>query len=75
MHQKMWLIFAPLGLALIGFGVSVTGYAVELRTLGGGLLDMVLVGNCGARYSEQRRRVFRRSGQTPGTLRVGENSE
>ncbi len=33
MHQKMWLMFAPLGLALIGFGASVTGYAVELRTL------------------------------------------
>ena len=34
MQQKMWLVFAPLGLALIGFGASVTGYAVELRTLG-----------------------------------------
>lgn len=29
----MWLMFAPLGLVLIGFGASVVGYAVELRTL------------------------------------------
>jgi len=28
---QKWRLFAPLGLALIGFGVSVVGYAVELR--------------------------------------------
>ena len=29
--QGIWKVFAPLGLALIGFGVSVTAHAVELR--------------------------------------------
>lgn len=32
-HLHKWRWFAPLGLALIGFGISVVGYAVELRTL------------------------------------------
>lgn len=31
---QKWRLFAPLGLTLIGFGVSVVGYAVELRTTG-----------------------------------------
>ena len=31
MERHLWKIFAPLGLALIGFGVSVTAHAVELR--------------------------------------------
>lgn len=30
-HRKQWLILSPLGLALIGFGASVTLYAGELR--------------------------------------------
>ncbi len=36
-HRKSlrkWRLLAPLGLALIGFGVSVVGYAVELRVAG-----------------------------------------
>ena len=38
-HRKSlgkWRLLAPLGLALIGFGVSVVGYAVELRISGTG---------------------------------------
>lgn len=30
-HKKRWLVLSPLGLALIGFGASVTLYAGELR--------------------------------------------
>ncbi len=33
-RKRKWQLLAPLGLALIGFGVSVVGYAVELRVGG-----------------------------------------
>ncbi|NOK79045.1 MAG: hypothetical protein GFH24_608434n2 [Chloroflexi bacterium AL-N5] len=33
-HKQRWLIFSPLGLALIGFGASMLGYSIELKTLG-----------------------------------------
>lgn len=38
-HKRRWQLYAPLGLALIGFGVSIISYAVERRTLGAGLSD------------------------------------
>ena len=35
--MRLWKVLAPLGLALIGFGVSVTAHAVELRIAGAAL--------------------------------------
>lgn len=46
-HQRLWLVFAPLGLALIGFGVSVTLYAGELRVQDAGFQAWFLWGTCG----------------------------
>ena len=31
-HYKRWRVLAPLGLGTVGFGASLLGYAVELRT-------------------------------------------
>jgi hypothetical protein len=33
-HQQKWLIFAPIGLALIGLGVSITGDAATRKAKG-----------------------------------------
>ena len=35
-HYKRWRLLAPLGLGTVGFGASLLGYAVELRTKGAG---------------------------------------
>lgn len=42
--RKKWLILSPLGLALIGFGASLLGYAVELKTTGAALLSWFVWG-------------------------------
>lgn len=36
-HRARWLVFSPLGLALIGFGASLLGHSIELKTEGAGL--------------------------------------
>jgi hypothetical protein len=46
-HKRRWQLYAPLGLALIGFGVSIVGYAVERRTLGVALGDWFFWGTVG----------------------------
>lgn len=46
-HKRRWQLYAPLGLALIGFGVSIVGYAVERRTLGVTLSDWFFWGTAG----------------------------
>lgn len=33
-HLRSWALLAPLGLAAIGFGLSLTGEAIRLKTLG-----------------------------------------
>lgn len=33
-HLTTWRIFSPLGLALVGFGASLLGYSIELKTTG-----------------------------------------
>lgn len=32
--RTRWLIFSPLGLALVGFGASLLGHAIELKANG-----------------------------------------
>lgn len=44
---QKWRLFAPLGLALIGFGVSVVGYAVELRVANAPRLEWFAWGTAG----------------------------
>lgn len=46
-HKEVWQLYAPLGLALIGCGVSIVGYAVERRTLGVTLTDWFFWGTPG----------------------------
>ena len=46
-HLRLWRLLAPLGLTLIGFGVSVVGYAVERRILDAPLLSWVFWGTLG----------------------------
>ena len=36
-HKRRWLLFSPLGLTLIGFGASLLGHSIQLKTLGAGL--------------------------------------
>lgn len=40
-HLRLWRFSAPAGLALIGFGVCVVGYAAQRRILDWPLLDRV----------------------------------
>lgn len=59
-HRKQWLILSPLGLALIGFGASVTLYAGELRVenagfwtwFGWGTLGLVILNSGVACFGE-----------------------
>ena len=32
-HRMKWLVFSPLGLTLIGLGVSITGEAIRAKTM------------------------------------------
>jgi hypothetical protein len=33
-HLQTWRIFSPLGLTLVGFGASLLGHSIELKTTG-----------------------------------------
>ena len=46
-HFRIWRYLAPSALATIGFGVSIVGYAVELRTLEAGFWPWFLWGTLG----------------------------
>lgn len=44
MHEQTWRRFAPLGLALIGFGASLLGHSIELKIEGVSTLSWFLWG-------------------------------
>lgn len=46
-HLRLWRVLAPSGLALIGFGASVVGHAVQRRTERAPVMDWVLWGTGG----------------------------
>mgnify|MGYP000013387168 CR=1 FL=1 len=44
---KKWRLFAPLGLTLIGLGISIVGKAIGLKTIHADALDWFLWGTLG----------------------------
>lgn len=43
-HKAKWRSFAPLGLALVGFGASLLGYSIELKIEGASTLTWFVWG-------------------------------
>lgn len=46
-HYEQWDTLAPRGLALIGFGLAVTGQAIASKTRGRGFLVWFVLGTIG----------------------------
>jgi hypothetical protein len=43
-HYRKWLLFAPLGLAVIGLGASLLGHSIGLKTQGATTLTWFIWG-------------------------------